>query len=119
LGKIIRHIKKNIGRFQREERNEKWTTKRYGESGEKRELFTFTLRHRAHDFPTFSDSIFRVLILRFLIIFKHFVVRPFVRSSVRSFVRSFVRRRCLAISSFRRFNANMSVYLYISIFWST
>ena len=32
----------------------KWTTKRYGERGEKRELFTFTLRHRAHDFPTFS-----------------------------------------------------------------
>ena len=54
LGKIIRHIKKFFGRFQREERNEKWTTKRYGERGEKRELLTFTLRHRAHDFPTFS-----------------------------------------------------------------
>ena len=45
---------KKFGRFQREERNEKWTTKRYGERGEKRELLTFTLRHRAHDFPTFS-----------------------------------------------------------------
>ena len=54
LGKIIHHIKKFSGRFQREERNEKWTTKRYGERGEKRELLTFTLRHRAHDFPTFS-----------------------------------------------------------------
>ena len=54
LGKITRHIKTFFGRFQREERNEKWTTKRYGERGEKRERFTFTLRHRAHDFPTFS-----------------------------------------------------------------
>ena len=54
LGKITRHIKNFFGRFQREERNEKWTTTRYGERGEKRELLTFTLRHRAHDFPTFS-----------------------------------------------------------------
>ena len=27
----------------------------YGERGEKRELLIFTLRHRAHDFPTFSE----------------------------------------------------------------
>ena len=58
LGKIIRHIKNFFGRFQREERNEKWTTKRYGERGEKRELLIFTLRHRAHDFPTFSEPNF-------------------------------------------------------------
>ena len=36
------------------------TTKRYGERGEKRELLTFTLRHRAHDFPTFSGFNFPI-----------------------------------------------------------
>ena len=40
--------------------------------------------------------------------FRIFALIVLLRLFVRSFVRSFVR-----------FNANMSVYLYISIFWST
>ena len=58
LGKITRQIKNFFGCFQREERNEKWTTKRYGERGEKWELLIFTLCHRAQDFPTFPEPNF-------------------------------------------------------------
>ena len=48
------------------------TTKRYGERGEKRELLIFTLRHRAHDFPTFSEPNFPSAYFEFFDYFKNF-----------------------------------------------
>ena len=58
---------------------------------EKSENFLFLHFATAHMiFQLFRNSIFRVLILRFLIVFKNFVVRSFVRSFVSSFVRSVV-----------------------------
>ena len=50
---------------------------------EKSENFLFLHFATAHMiFQLFRNSIFRVLILRFLIVFKNFVVRSFVRSVV-------------------------------------